>query len=104
MYVFTRVSIVKYGTNLGQAYVVYFLITLPFHWIHPRYLKWFFDIKTIVCLPGIFALLGWVCHISDGGLHTTLFLQRTSLRGAQYSWAFLGALNVSSPPEYQVRF
>ncbi|KAJ4299956.1 hypothetical protein N0V90_005204 [Kalmusia sp. IMI 367209] len=80
-------------TQMMTAYVVYFLITLPFHWIHPRYLKWFFDIKTIICLPGVFALLGWACHQSHGGLHTTLFLQRTSLKGSEYSWAFLGALN-----------
>lgn len=83
-------------TQMMTAYVVYFLITLPFHYIHPRYLKWFFDIKTVVCLPGVFALLGWACHQSNGGLHTKLFLQRTSLRGSEYSWAFLGALNVST--------
>ncbi|KAL1591489.1 hypothetical protein SLS60_011881 [Paraconiothyrium brasiliense] len=37
-------------TQMMTSYVVYFLITLPFHWIHPRYLKWFFDIKTISML------------------------------------------------------
>ncbi|KAL5119248.1 hypothetical protein ACEQ8H_002735 [Pleosporales sp. CAS-2024a] len=37
-------------TQIMTAYVIYFLITLPFHYIHPRYLKWFFDIKTISML------------------------------------------------------
>lgn len=80
-------------TQMMTAYVVYFLIVLPFHYIHPRYLKWFFDAKTIICLPGIFALLGWACNISGGGLHTELMERKTSLSGSTYSWAFLAGVN-----------
>ncbi|TLD35488.1 NCS1 nucleoside transporter family [Venturia nashicola] len=80
-------------TQMMTAYVVYFIIVLPFHYIHPRYLKWFFDAKTVICLPAVFALLGWACHVSGGGLHSTLMEQKTSLAGSAYSWAFLNGLN-----------
>ncbi|KAE9971118.1 hypothetical protein EG327_009997 [Venturia inaequalis] len=80
-------------TQMMTAYVIYFIIVLPFHYIHPRYLKWFFDAKTVICLPAVFALLGWACHVSGGGLHSTLMEQKTSLVGSAYSWAFLNGLN-----------
>jgi NCS1 family nucleobase:cation symporter-1 len=87
-------------TQMMTAYVVYFFIVLPFHYIHPRYLKWFFDAKTIICVPGVFALLGWACHESGGGLHTTLMEQKVTLSGSSYSWAFLSAFNVYHLPYF----
>ncbi|TVY44185.1 putative permease [Lachnellula subtilissima] len=36
---------------------------------------------------------GWACHVSGGGLHTTLMKQDTTLHGSAYTWAFLSGLN-----------
>ncbi|RDW60612.1 NCS1 nucleoside transporter family protein-3 [Coleophoma cylindrospora] len=80
-------------TQMMTAYIIYFLIVLPFHYIHPRHLRWFFDVKTIICVPAIFGMLGWACHVSNGGLHTTLMKKDTTLHGSKYAWAFLSGLN-----------
>jgi cytosine/uracil/thiamine/allantoin permease len=77
------------------AYVVYFLIVLPFHYIHPRRLKWFFDVKWILCLPAMFGMLIWACQLPGDALSTTLYKQGNTIGGSAYSWVFLSGLNVS---------
>ncbi|KAK5121363.1 hypothetical protein LTR85_005529 [Meristemomyces frigidus] len=75
------------------AYVIFFLIVLPFHWIHPRNLRLFFSMKALLCLPAIFGMLIWACRESNGGLHTTLIRSGSTISGSAWSWAFLNGLN-----------
>ncbi|KAL3472723.1 hypothetical protein BJX99DRAFT_272757 [Aspergillus californicus] len=75
------------------AYIVYFLIVLPFHWIHPRELRYFFSVKAILCPPAILGMIIWACTATNGGLHTPVFSEGTTLSGSAYAWAFMNGLN-----------
>lgn len=82
-------------TQMMTAYVVYFLFVLPFHWIHPRKLRWFFTIKFIVCLPAIFGMLIWACVATGGaGTENLVFRRGNTLSGSEIGWAFMSGLNV----------
>ena len=76
------------------AYILYFLIVLPFHYIHPTKLRWFFDIKTIVCLPAMFGMLIWACRLPGDVMQTTLIKQGNTVSGSSYTWVFLSGFNV----------
>ncbi|KXT02331.1 hypothetical protein AC578_222 [Pseudocercospora eumusae] len=80
-------------TQMMTSYIIYFLVVLPFHYIHPRKLKWFFNMKVLLCLPAIFGMLGWACNETGGGLHTTLLKRGNTISGSKYGWAFMSALN-----------
>lgn len=80
--------------NEPQAYVIYFLIVLPFHWIHPRRLSWFFNVKALLCIPAIIGMLAWACKETGGGMNTTLIKTGNKISGSAYSWAFLSGMNV----------
>ncbi|KAF1347180.1 permease for cytosine/purines, uracil, thiamine, allantoin-domain-containing protein [Delphinella strobiligena] len=80
-------------TQMMTAYIIYFIIILPFHYIHPRDLRWFFTFKSILCPPAIFGMLAWACSATNGGLHTPIFHQGDTVTGSAYAWAFLNGPN-----------
>ncbi|GAB7355491.1 hypothetical protein MBLNU459_g5986t1 [Dothideomycetes sp. NU459] len=80
-------------TQMMTAYILYFLIVLPFHYIHPRKMRWFFTFKSILCPPAIFGMLAWACSATDGGLHTPIFREGSTVTGSAYAWAFLNGMN-----------
>lgn len=80
-------------TKMMTAYVIYFLIILPFHYIHPSKLRWFFTLKTVLCPPAFFGMLAWACSATNGGLNTPVFHQGSTVSGYAYAWAFLNGLN-----------
>lgn len=80
-------------TQMMTAYIIYFLIVLPFHWIHPQKLRWFFTCKSILCPPAIFGMLAWACSATNGGLNTPIYHQGNVVSGSAYAWAFMNGLN-----------
>ncbi|KAK7934906.1 cytosine-purine permease, partial [Apiospora marii] len=81
-------------TQMMTAYIVYFLFVLPFHWIHPQKLRWFFTIKSIICLPAIFGMLIWACVATGGaGTDNPVFRRGNTLSGRELGWAFMSGLN-----------
>ncbi|RMY74469.1 hypothetical protein D0862_14108 [Hortaea werneckii] len=80
-------------TQMMTAYVIYFLIVLPFHYIHPRKLRWFFSIKALLCIPAMVGMLIWACQEPGDVRKTSLYLRGSSLGGSAYSWAFLSGMN-----------
>ena len=49
-------------TEMMICYFIYFVVILPFHWIHPRNLRWFFALKSsLLCLPAIPGIVIWAC-------------------------------------------
>ncbi|KAK8034239.1 hypothetical protein PG993_009234 [Apiospora rasikravindrae] len=81
-------------TQMMTAYIVYFLFVLPFHWIHPRKLRWFFTIKSIICLPAIFGMLIWACVATGGkGTENPVFRHGNTISGSELGWAFMSGLN-----------
>ncbi|KAI6846652.1 uridine permease-like protein Fui1 [Hortaea werneckii] len=81
------------STQMMTAYVIYFLIVLPFHYIHPRKLRWFFSIKALLCIPAMVGMLIWACQEPGDVMKTSLYLRGSSLGGSAYSWAFLSGMN-----------
>ncbi|KAK7966873.1 NCS1 nucleoside transporter family [Apiospora aurea] len=81
-------------TQMMTAYIVYFLSVLPFHWIHPRNLRWFFAIKSILCLPAIFGMLIWACVATGGeGTENPVFRRGNTIAGSELGRAFMSGLN-----------
>lgn len=80
-------------TQMMTAYIVYFIIILPFHYIHPEKMRWFFACKSILCPPAIFGMLAWACSATDGGLNTPVFHRGNTVTGSAYAWAFMNGLN-----------
>ncbi|KAI7367170.1 hypothetical protein KC354_g3629 [Hortaea werneckii] len=80
-------------TQMMTAYVIYFLIVLPFHYIHPRKLRWFFSIKALLCIPAMIGMLIWACQKPGDVMKTSLYLRGSRLGGSAYSWAFLSGMN-----------
>jgi NCS1 family nucleobase:cation symporter-1 len=95
----TLVTVVFPDRSQISAYVIYFLIVLPFHWIHPRRLSWFFNVKALLCIPAIIGMLVWACKETGGGMNTTLIKTGNTISGSAYSWAFLSGMNVGVAPE-----
>lgn len=73
--------------------MIYFVIVLPFHYIHPRKLRWFFNLKVVLCIPAIVGMLVWACQEPEDVLKTSLYLRGNAISGSTYSWAFLSGLN-----------
>jgi len=73
------------------------MLILPFHYIHPRKMRWFFTFKSVLCPFAIFGMLAWACGATNGGLHTPVFQIRDTVGGTAYTWAFMNGLNVSCP-------
>jgi cytosine/uracil/thiamine/allantoin permease len=71
------------------------MLVLPFHYIHPRTMRWFFTFKSILCPPAIFGMLAWACSATNGGLNTPVFDIGNTVSGSAYAWAFMNGLNVS---------
>ncbi|KAI1339803.1 cytosine-purine permease [Xylariaceae sp. FL0016] len=80
-------------TQMMVSYLIYFLFVLPFHWIHPRRLRWFFAVKSAICLPAIFGMLIWACVHTHGGTNNEVFRRGNTLQGAELGWAFMSGLN-----------
>ncbi|KAK9329542.1 permease for cytosine/purines, uracil, thiamine, allantoin-domain-containing protein [Lipomyces starkeyi] len=78
-------------TQFMTAYVIYFIIVLPIHWIPMHRLKWLFVIKSITTPIVGFAIMGWVIH-TVGVSHTSLWTQKTTLHGSTLAWTFLNGL------------
>ena len=80
-------------SQMMVAYIIYFIFVLPFHWIHPRRLRWFFVIKSILCLPAIFGMLIWACVTTGNGVDNPVFHRGNTVQGHALGWAFMRGLN-----------
>lgn len=49
-------------TGFMISYFIYFLFCLPFHYIPPHQVRWFFTFKSIVTPIAGFAIIGWIVH------------------------------------------
>ncbi|KAJ8103588.1 permease for cytosine/purines, uracil, thiamine, allantoin-domain-containing protein [Lipomyces tetrasporus] len=78
-------------TQMMTAYVVYFVIVLPMHYIPMHHLKWLFTIKSITTPIVGFAIMGWVIN-QVGVSNTSLWTQETTLHGSTLAWTFLSGL------------
>ncbi|KAF2646776.1 uracil permease [Massarina eburnea CBS 473.64] len=77
-------------TNTMVSFVIFWILQLPFLYMHPNNLRWLFMVKSVVVPIAWIAILIWAFVATDGGGH--LFDQKATIQGSAYSWAFLSSL------------
>ncbi|KAF2245825.1 uracil permease [Trematosphaeria pertusa] len=76
-------------TNTMVSFFLFWLIQLPFLYMHPNNLRWLFMVKSVIVPVAWIAILVWAFVATEGG---ELFDQTPSIEGSAYSWAFLSSL------------
>lgn len=77
-------------TNTMISFFLFWLIQIPFLYMHPNSLRWLFMVKSVIVPIAWIAILIWAFVSTDGG--GELFNQKPTLSGSAYSWAFLSSL------------
>ncbi|KAF2841375.1 NCS1 allantoate transporter [Patellaria atrata CBS 101060] len=72
------------------SFVIFWLLQLPFLYMHPNNLRWLFMAKSIIVPICFIAMLIWAFVSTDGG--GELFAGKPTISGSAYSWAFLASL------------
>ncbi|KAF2728179.1 uracil permease [Polyplosphaeria fusca] len=76
-------------TNTMVSFLIFWLLQLPFLYIHPNNLRWLFMAKSVIVPTAWIAILVWAFVATDGG---DIFDQKATIEGSAYSWAFLSSL------------
>ncbi|KAK7510883.1 cytosine-purine permease [Phyllosticta citriasiana] len=80
-------------TEMMISYLIYFVVILPFHCIHPRNLRWFFALKSLLPLPAILGMVIWACTNTGGGTDNPVFNRGNTSKGAALGWIFMSGMN-----------
>lgn len=76
------------------CYFIYFLLCLPFHFIPPKNIRWFFTIKSTVTPIAGLAIMIWLIKDANAiTAKTSLFKKGSTIQGSQLRWAFMSGLN-----------
>lgn len=75
------------------ALVIYFILSLPFVFIHPRNLNWYFVAKSCIVAPACFAVLIWAVVLNGGSVGNTFDVSPKLQDSNYYGWLWLSALN-----------
>jgi NCS1 family nucleobase:cation symporter-1 len=78
------------ATNTMISFFIFWLIQIPFLYMHPNNLRWLFMVKSVVVPIAFIAILIWAFVATDGG--GKIWHQKATLTGSAYSWAFLSSL------------
>ena len=76
-------------TNGMVSFFLFWLIQLPFLYMHPNNLRWLFLAKSIIVPAGWTAILIWAFVAAGSG---PIFAASPTVTGSDYSWAFLSSL------------
>ncbi|GKZ24354.1 hypothetical protein AbraIFM66951_011135 [Aspergillus brasiliensis] len=76
-------------TNGMVGYFIFWLLQLPFLCIHPNKVRWLFVAKSVLVPIAWIAILIWAFVAEGGG---TMFEQKATVSGSQYSWVFLASM------------
>ncbi|ODV93517.1 hypothetical protein PACTADRAFT_52087 [Pachysolen tannophilus NRRL Y-2460] len=80
-------------TQLMTAYVIYFIISLPFHYIRQEKIQWIFTLKTVLVPGAFFAVLGW--SLASATDVSEIWEGDNSVHGSEFSWVFINCLSSS---------
>ncbi|KAK9365539.1 permease for cytosine/purines, uracil, thiamine, allantoin-domain-containing protein [Lipomyces kononenkoae] len=78
-------------TQFMTAYVIYFLICLPLHYVGVHRVKWLFLLKSIATPIACLGIMGWMVH-SVGLGQDSLFNQPNTKQGSALGWTFMASL------------
>lgn len=81
-------------TQMMICYFIYFCFVLPFHWIPPRHIRWFFTVKSTLTPIAGFAIMGWLIKEANAiNAAGSFFHQGSSVSGTKLTWLFMSGLN-----------
>lgn len=80
-------------TQMMVSYLIYFIISLPFHYIPLERVQLMFVIKTVLLPLALFAIMGWGIAASTD--KHQLWYDDNKISGPQFSWVFVGSLTSS---------
>lgn len=78
-------------TNTMISFLIFWLLQLPFLYMHPNNLRWLFMAKSILVPTAFLAILIWAL-VSTRDTDIWAQAAPTTLHGSAYSWAFLANL------------
>jgi NCS1 family nucleobase:cation symporter-1 len=76
------------ATNTMISFFLFWLIQVPFLYMHPNNLRWLFMVKSIIVPIAWIAILVWA-FVSTKHDEKSIFDQHTSISGSAYSWVCL---------------
>ena len=80
-------------TSAGMiAFLLYFLLQLPFLCIPYTKVQYFFALKSFIAPACFLAIFGDTLHKAGGTIsHSTVITQGTTIRGSVLAWAFFSS-------------
>ncbi|PVI04329.1 uracil permease [Periconia macrospinosa] len=78
-------------TNTLVAFFLFWLIQVPFLYMHPNQLRWLFMVKSAVVPVAWIAILIWA-FVATKGEDIFAVTGKSTVQGSAYSWAFLSSL------------
>ncbi|KAH8895262.1 hypothetical protein GQ53DRAFT_714883 [Thozetella sp. PMI_491] len=80
-------------TQLLGALAIFWVLSLPFIFIHPRNLNWYFVAKSCMVAPACFAVLIWAVVLNGGSVGPSFNVSSQISDPNYYGWLWLSALN-----------
>ncbi|PVH71156.1 cytosine-purine permease [Cadophora sp. DSE1049] len=77
-------------TRFMICYFIYWIVCLPFHYIPPHQVRWFFTFKSVVTPIAGFAIVGFLVSSTGGG--EAIFSQGNQVHGPKLGWAMMNGI------------
>ncbi|KAK2779639.1 uracil permease [Colletotrichum kahawae] len=80
-------------TQTMVALFVFWVLSMPFIFIHPRNLNWYFVAKSCMVAPACFAVLIWAIVLNGGSIGPSFQVSPKISNPGYYGWLWMSALN-----------
>ncbi|KAL6408927.1 uracil permease [Ilyonectria robusta] len=80
-------------TQLMVALFIFWALSMPFIFIHPRNLNWYFVAKSCLVGPACFAVLIWAVVLNGGSIGPSFQVSPEIKSPNYYGWLWMSALN-----------
>ena len=77
-------------TGFMISYFIYWIVCLPFHYIPPHQVRWFFTIKSVITPIAGFSIIGWMIHATGGGKE--IFSDGNTVHGSALGWQLMNGI------------
>ncbi|KAG7452866.1 uncharacterized protein BT62DRAFT_925405 [Guyanagaster necrorhizus] len=93
----TKMSLFPDSANITvqvfAAFMIYYIITIPLMFVHPRAIRLAFEIKAFVLPPCAIGLCTWAIYTA-GGLSKSTLATDTKVSESEIGWAWMQGINV----------
>ncbi|KAM0817503.1 putative Uracil permease [Seiridium cardinale] len=80
-------------TQLLAAMAIFWVLSMPFVFIHPRNLNWYFVAKSCMVGPACFAVMIWAVILNGGSVGPSFDTSPKLSDPVYYGWLWISALN-----------